>query len=382
MDTTTTRKHLPGLGSIFLRGRTWHIEYWKNNVQHRESAHTDQERKAVKLLRQRRDEIARDEFIKPTAAKVTMGLLFDAVVADYAARDNRSGHTLAHRLKPLRAFFDTTRAADVTERMIERYKGERLAAGRTKATINRELAVIRRRYKLATKGKDKLVSPNAVPAVEMYPESYAREGFVEYTDFLALVWALPAPIDDVCWFAYLMGWRREQVLSLRWADVNRDAGTVIRRAEFNKTKEPSTVVMPETVRTVIERRWLARTVMTPTGPMVTDLVFHRAGRSVRDFRKAWSAACVAAGLCVTDANGTKRATMLFHDFRRSCVRNLENASTPRKVAKSITGHLTDSVYERYHVVKDEDQRAALARVEAAFRRDPAQIVEIPAQRLA
>jgi hypothetical protein len=48
------------------------------------------------------------------------------------------------------------------------------------------------------------------------------------------------------------------------------------------------------------------------------------------------------------------------------VRNLENAGTPRKVAKSITGHITDSVYERYHVVKEEDQRAALARVEAGF----------------
>jgi hypothetical protein len=51
---------------------------------------------------------------------------------------------------------------------------------------------------------------------------------------------------------------------------------------------------------------------------------------------------------------------------------LENASTPRKVAKSITGHITDSVYERYHVVKEEDQRAALARVEATFQPNPAQ----------
>ena len=132
------------------------------------------------------------------------------------------------------------------------------------------------------------------------------------------------------------------------------------------SKEPGTVVMPETVRAVIARHWLARTVMTPTGPMVTDLVLHRDGRPIVDFRKQWAKACIAAGLRVTAADGTKRATALFHDFRRSCVRNLENASTPRKVAKSITGHITDSVYERYHVVKDEDQRAALARVEAAF----------------
>jgi integrase len=312
----------------------------------------------VKLLRQRRDEIARDEFVRPV--KVAMNALFDAVAADYTSRDNRSSDTLAYRLKPLRAFFGTMRAADITERIIERYKTDRLAAGRTKATINRELAVIRRGYKLATKGKDKLVSPNAVPAVEMYPENNAREGFVEYTDFLALVRHLPAPIDDVCWFAYLMGWRREQVLSLRWADINREAGTVIRRAEFNKTKEPSVLAMSESVRAVIERRWSARVVMTPTGPKVTDLVFHRDGRPIRDFRDAWSKACIAAGL-----GGT-----LFHDFRRSCVRNLENAGTPRKVGKSITGHLTDSVYERYHIVKDEDQRAALARVEAGFNAIP------------
>lgn len=309
-----------------------------------------------------------------------MGELFDAVVADYKSRDNRSSH-LAHRLKPLRKFFDNTRASEVTERMLERYKCARLAEGRTKATIKRELAVIRRAYKLSTRGRDKLVSPNSVPAVEMYPENNAREGFVEYADFLELSRHLPSPIDDVAWFAYLMGWRREQVLSLRWVDINREAGTVIRRAEFNKTKEPSVLALSESVRSVIERRWQARPVMTATGPQVCDLVFHREGRSIRDFRKAWERACIAAGLCVTvkdaGANESKRATALFHDFRRSCVRNLENAGTPRKVAKSIAGHITDSVYERYHVVKEDDQRAALARVEASFTLSPHKTPDFP-----
>jgi integrase len=381
---TVTRKHLPGLGSIYLRGRTWHVEYWRNNVQHRESSHSDHERKAIKLLRQRRDEMARDEFIRPKANKVTMGALFDAVVADYARCDNRSSHTLAHRLKPLRKFFDNIRAAEVTERMLERYKAERLAAGRRKATINRELAVIRRAYKLATRGKDKQVSPNTVPAVEMYPENNAREGFIEYGDFLELVRHLPSPIDDVAWFAYLMGWRREQVLSLGWADINRETGTVIRRAEFNKTKEPSVLAMSESVRAVIERRWLTRMVMTPTGPRVCALVFHREGQPIRDFRRAWKRACIKAGLCETvkgaDGTETKRAVALFHDFRRSCVRNLENAGTPRKVAKSITGHITDSVYERYHVVKEEDQRVALARVEASFVAAPHKSPDFPHSR--
>jgi hypothetical protein len=175
--------------------------------------------------------------------------------------------------------------------------------------------------------------------------------------------------------------RQAQLLEVLLISLSLTRATVIRRAEFNKTRE---LAMSESVRAVIERRGLARTVMTTTGPRVCDLVFHRDGRPIREFRKAWERA--AAGLCVTvkDAEGreSKRAIALFHDFRRSCVRNLENVGTPHKVAKSITGHITDSVYERYHIVKEEDQRAAPARVEAAFRRDPAQIAEIPAQRLA
>jgi integrase len=76
-----------------------------------------------------------------------------------------------------------------------------------------------------------------------------------------------------------MGWRREQVLSLRWADINRDAGTVIRRAEFNKTKESRVLAQSESVRTVIERRWQARTVMTPTGPRLIHSEGRRAATS-------------------------------------------------------------------------------------------------------
>jgi integrase len=376
--TRDDRVIVPEIGAVYLRGNTWYLDYWHHGKQYRESAHTPDQRKALKLLRQRHDEIARDEFIKPTATKVTMSHLFDLVVADYERKDNRSRHTLAHRLKPLRTFFGERRAIEITEYTLAKYRSERLADECSKTTINRELAVIRRAYKLATKGKDKLVSPNSVPAIEMYPENNVREGVVEYGDFLALVKHLPSPIDDLCWFAYLMGWRRAQVLSLRWSDINHEARTVIRRAEFDKTKEPSVLAMSESVRAVIQRRWQARLVMTDKEPKVCDLVFHRDGQPIREFRGAWENACIAAGLCapVKDANGRpkldargeeiQRPAVRFHDFRRSCVRNLENAGTPRKVAKSITGHITDSVYERYHIVKQEDQRTALARVEASF----------------
>jgi len=89
------REFLPEIGSVFLRGRVWYLEFRHHGVQHRESSHTRDKRKALKLLAQRHSEIARDEFIKPQTTTVTMNQLFDLVVADYQRKGNRSHYTLA-----------------------------------------------------------------------------------------------------------------------------------------------------------------------------------------------------------------------------------------------------------------------------------------------
>jgi integrase len=83
-----------------------------------------------------------------------------------------------------------------------------------------------------------------------------------------------------------------------------------------------------------------------TGPL--------AGTRIKNFRKAWATACRRAGC----------PGMLKHDFRRTAVRNLVNDGTPEKVAMTITGHKTRSVFDRYHIVAPADLRAAAARIAA------------------
>jgi integrase len=204
-----------------------------------------------------------------------------------------------------------------------------------------------------------------VRPVSLLRERNVRTGFFEREEFEAVMAHLPPEVAPVAEFAYLTGWRKGEILGLTWSQVDFTAGMV--RLEPGSTKNDDGRVFPFSALPALgalltRQREYTRAVERETGQIVR-WVFHRQGDAVRYFRRAWVAACRAAGFVRVDPTTmTPRGSKLFHDFRRTAVRNLERAGVSRSVAMKLTGHKTESVYRRYAIVAESDQREGVAKL--------------------
>jgi integrase len=372
----TRGRSIPEFGYTYLRGRRWWIRYTHQGRDLRESAKSADERVAWRLLKDRHTKIARKRFAGAHEDKVTVGDLLDGLEADYAEKQRRSIKTLKSRVAPLReAFADVPALHLIGSDLIQRFVKDQLAEGYEPATVNRMLAAMRRAYRIATRAR----RLSDAPEIELLPEDNVREGFVEPATFERLVIALPAQYQDFSRFGYLTAWRKREIQTLAWSVIvweNERAVRLVLRGRYSKNKTPRPIGISRELADLLARRWAAREYQRPDGTTaVSPFVFHRDGRPIGDFRKAWASACIEVGLYRThdddgqpielDDEGKPMPvpTLIFHDLRRSALRNMEKAGVSQSVQMKLSGHKTASVYRRYLIVDEDDTRKALEAAE-------------------
>src|SRR5262249_32779096 len=127
----------------------------------------------------------------------------------------------------LQPVFENVRAAHLTTDMLEKYKASRDAEGASIATVNRELALLRRAYRLA-----KQCTPPTVADIPHFPlrrERNTRLGFLEDSQYDKLVAACSKRglwLRAIFEVGYQFGWRAGEVRSLRVRHVDLAARTL------------------------------------------------------------------------------------------------------------------------------------------------------------
>lgn len=363
-----------GLGRIYRRGEVWWIQYGYRGQDRRESTHSAVHADAVKLLNRRRAEIGTGRLIGPDAERVTFADLAAGLLNDYRVNGRRSLRRAQNSVDHLRAFFGAdARALDITTERADAYIVQRQAEGAASATIQNELAALKRMLTLA-------VDRRQLPARPKIPRLHidnARQGFFEAPELAALLAELPDTVRPVIEFAHLTGWRiPSEVLPLMWRQVDFHAGVVRLEPGTTKNREGRTfpfAALPALEAVLRRQRDYTSAVERRLGQLI-PWVFHREGRPIRVFRNAWERACArGATLKGPDGKPAERDGKVViilpallgripHDLRRTAVRNLERAGVPRSVAMKLTGHKTESVYNRYAIVAEQDLREGVAKL--------------------
>ncbi len=295
--------------------------------------------------------------LKAGGEKLTMGALLDDLLLDYKINGKRHDWASIVVETHLRPAFGTLPISRMTTAGARQYIASRQQGGAANATINRELALLRRALNLGAKSDPPKVA--RVPFIPSLKENNVRKGFFEDNEYLSIFRGLNEELRPVLAFGYHTGCRRGEILSLQWSQVDLTENTIRLEPGTTKNKRARIIPLTRELRELLVMQKARRDQHWPDCPWV--FFRYADGRQIRNFYDAWARACWKAGLWEGDEK-TGRPTRLFHDLRRSGVRNVVRSGTPEAVAMQISGHKTRAVFDRYNIVSESDLKEAARRL--------------------
>lgn len=373
-----------GEGSLYQRGNTWWIAYYDHGKLLRESARTEDEQEAKALLRKRLDmlQVGTVDTLNTTVSQLVDMVLLDYKVNGRSTLDDVTTRWTLHLMPQ----FGNLKANEVTSSRIQLYVESRQAEQAKNATINRELALLKRAFTMGYESDPQLVL--RVPKFQMLKENNVRKGFLDddgYTRLAAATAKRGLWLRAIFETGYVLGWRRAEIEGLKVSQVDLIHRCIRLEPGETKNDEGRVGIMPDRLYHLIAA--------CVQGKKKTDWVFTREdGKRISDFRDSWANACVEAGvsrrLCKTcqkevDADlfcstcdrtvfkkETKPVGLLVHDLRRTGARNLIRAGGSQNSAMAVTGHKTAEVFRRYAIVDERDVRELMQKVEVMQKAQP------------
>jgi integrase len=350
------------------------------------------QKEAKKHLAERETEVNRNEYRGNEFDEVKFDKLASLLIKDYEVNEKKSLEHTRLRLERLRKYFGGHKVIHIPE-MVPQFIIDSRAKGWTNAYINRFISMLHRMYTLGYDNQPRLVAE--IPRIKKLEENNVRKGFIDHEFYLKFKPLLPDYLQLALMISYSSTLRRGEVFTLRISQFNKISGYVLLE-ETKNGEQRGFFLRGQNYMDVLQ--WVETT--ERKFPECKYIVNNQ-GNQVKDFRASWETALkrlgvnvrykckgcgnhehLPTGLTVADlrcskCEGTifrKDSEKVFHDIRRSSAKNMKNAQVPEEDIKQIGGWKTGSMFTRYNITGEEEQKNAADKTAEYLRRKEEEIL--------
>ena len=341
---------------VYRKHNRWYIDYYMPNRKRKREVVSipgvDPSRinreDAKKALSIRKAEIAQGKFKLESAIKPTQ---FEKLVTQYLefSKLNKRPNSYERDLtssKHLSRYFNGKTIQQITSWDVEKYKSSRqkqvMRNGKTpaKASINRELAMLKHMFKKAIEWN--MISTSPATQVKLYPEKPKQLRVITNEEFTKLYATASDFLKPILMIAIYTGLRRSEILNLKVSDVNLRHKYIIIRESKNGEIRHVTIspLLMKTLKSVINN---------------TDCEYLFAGpdgNPVKTVKKAFWGALRRSGI----------AHLRFHDLRHSFGSYLSMAGVDIATIQELMGHKDISTTKRYLHPSPKHKKDAVERL--------------------
>jgi integrase len=330
--------------TLFKRGHVWWTGFYVDGKRYQESTGTNNRRRAESIERKLKEEKNLGRF---RLREENPDLTFGELAKEFKENADIS---LFHtgRLKFLEAFFGEMRVVTITKHTTEEYRKSRKEADPDlkDATLNRDIAVLRRVFNWALDREIILVNP--LIRVPMVRERRVKKPIVSLPhEELILAHAKPH-LKALVIAALDTGMRRGELFRQIWKDVDCAGGLLYVTQSKTAEGEGRTIPLTRRLKSLLKEKHASRE--DPTGP-----IFRFQGHPIGDLKRSWATAQKDADLPVR---------YRFHDLRHTFNTRLMEAGVIQDVRMALMGHEPRSVHWGYTHVELPALRQGIQKLEA------------------
>jgi integrase len=344
-------------GSIYLRGKTWTINYTVGGRRVREAIGASRKLAEMVLKKRVTEAIENRWFDKRNVGTTPFSELADIYIGRHVAL-LKSPKTERVRVLFWKREFGNRPIGQITRAELQDWQARKRQTNKP-ATVNRIMCRLRNMFNKAVEWE--LLDQSPMERLKFLPENNARLRYLSIEECNELLDACITPnIRGMVTLALHTGMRLGEILNLQRGDLDFASGHIVIRD--SKNGEPRHVPMDSTVRRLL------------SGYISTSASSHpfpnASGGRLSTVQKAFRNARIRAGM----------PDLHFHDLRHTFASQWMMAGGDLYVLKAILGHKSIAMTQRYAHLSPGYKKAMVERMEQMWAKPASRLMEKPGTR--